>query len=151
MDWRIVFPATIAITLFCTATPDDSARAHPATLFSVPLAQNLSDPTLPTLPTLTPIALPHRPVEKTISRDARAAAYGQLPLAFERNMGQTDERVQFLSRGNGYTFFLTGDAAVLALHKSAPRTGARSAVAVRLEYVGANTNTVIRRRSRCRR
>ena len=46
-------------------------------------------------------------------------AYGQLPLSFEANQGQGDPRVSFLSRGRGYALFLTGDAAVLALQKSA--------------------------------
>lgn len=27
--------------------------------------------------------------------------YGKLPLSFERNMGQSDRQVKFLSRGNG--------------------------------------------------
>ncbi len=40
-----------------------------------------------------------------------------LPLYFEENRGQTDSRVKFLSRGRGYTLFLTGDEAVLALRK----------------------------------
>ena len=31
--------------------------------------------------------------------------YGKLPLSFEANRGQTDARVQFLSRGRGYTLF----------------------------------------------
>ncbi|MGH7814424.1 MAG: SBBP repeat-containing protein [Candidatus Binataceae bacterium] len=39
---------------------------------------------------------------------------------FERNDGQTDGRVKFLSRGSGYTLFLTAKAAVLALRKPAP-------------------------------
>src|SRR5438874_456910 len=43
------------------------------------------------------------------------AAYGKLPLSFEANQGQTDEAVQFLSRGSGYTLFLTAGEAVLAL------------------------------------
>jgi len=43
--------------------------------------------------------------------------YGKLPLSFEANQGQTDARVKFLSRGPGYTLFLTGDEAVLALRK----------------------------------
>ena len=38
-----------------------------------------------------------------------------MPLAFEKNQGQTDGRVQFLSRGAGYTFFLTPGDAVLTL------------------------------------
>ncbi len=35
------------------------------------------------------------------------SAYGKLPLSFEENQGQTDGRVKFLVRGNGYTVFLT--------------------------------------------
>jgi len=45
--------------------------------------------------------------------------YGKLPLSFEANRGQTDERVKFLSRTKGYTLFLTGDEAVLALRGKA--------------------------------
>jgi hypothetical protein len=45
-----------------------------------------------------------------------------MPLSFEANAGQTDERVKFLSHGAGYTLFLTGDEAVLALKKSEGRT-----------------------------
>src|SRR5687768_3188853 len=41
-----------------------------------------------------------------------------LPMAFEENRGQTDDRVRYLARGRGYTLFLTPDAAVLSL--SAP-------------------------------
>jgi hypothetical protein len=44
--------------------------------------------------------------------------YGKLPLAFEANQGQTDSRVKFLSRGSGYTLFLTGNDAVLALQRT---------------------------------
>src|SRR6266699_993914 len=46
--------------------------------------------------------------------------YGKLPLAFEANQGQSDPQVKFLSRGAGYSLFLTADAAVLALQPSAP-------------------------------
>ena len=50
---------------------------------------------------------------------ARAVeSYGKLPLSFEINQGQTDSRVKFLSRGSGYSLFLTGDEAVLSLRKS---------------------------------
>lgn len=42
-------------------------------------------------------------------------AYGKLPLAFEINEGQSDSQVKFLSRGNGYTLFLTPAEAVLSL------------------------------------
>ena len=38
-----------------------------------------------------------------------------LPMAFEPNVGQTDERVRFLARGKGYAVFLTQDGATLSL------------------------------------
>jgi len=48
--------------------------------------------------------------------------YGKLPLSFEANLGQTSSQVKFLSRGQGYTLFLTRHAeAVLALGKTAPK------------------------------
>ena len=47
-----------------------------------------------------------------------AASYGKLPLSFEANQGQADAQVRFLSRGNGYSLFLTDREAVLALRKS---------------------------------
>ncbi len=40
-------------------------------------------------------------------------AYGQLPLSFEANRGQTDREVKFISRGAGYALFLTSTEAVL--------------------------------------
>jgi hypothetical protein len=46
---------------------------------------------------------------------ASNASYGLLPLSFEPNQGQTDSRVRFLAHGQGYSLFLTGDGAVLAL------------------------------------
>jgi hypothetical protein len=48
---------------------------------------------------------------------AFAASYGKLPLSFEANQGQSDRQVKFLSRGSGYSLFLTDSAAVLALSK----------------------------------
>jgi hypothetical protein len=48
------------------------------------------------------------------------ADYGKVPLSFEANRGQTDPRVQFFSRGNGYGLFLTPGEAVLELQKGRP-------------------------------
>ena len=48
------------------------------------------------------------------------AAYGRLPLSFQENLGQTDSRVRFVSRGSGYELFLTQAEAVLALRHSQP-------------------------------
>jgi hypothetical protein len=46
--------------------------------------------------------------------------YGRIPLHFEANRGQTDQRVKFLTRGCGYTMFLTEDETVLVLSRSEP-------------------------------
>jgi hypothetical protein len=43
-------------------------------------------------------------------------------LSFEANRGQTDSQVKFLSRGRGYTVFLTSTEAVLALKKPEARS-----------------------------
>jgi hypothetical protein len=53
-----------------------------------------------------------------LARPRLAESYGKLPLSFEANQGQTNARVRFLSRGRGYTLFLTGDEAVLSLRKA---------------------------------
>ena len=46
-----------------------------------------------------------------------AERFGELPLSFEINKGQTDEAVKFVSHGPGYDLFLTANEAVLTLRK----------------------------------
>src|SRR5262245_32298795 len=58
--------------------------------------------------------IPHTPDQK-----APPEAFGRLPLSFELNQGQTDARVKFLARGQGYGIFLTGNGAVFSLNGSA--------------------------------
>ena len=41
--------------------------------------------------------------------------YGRQPLGFESNRGQTSGPVDFVSRGDGYTLFLTPSEAVISL------------------------------------
>src|SRR2546426_9326159 len=78
-------------------------------------------------PTTRTIAGPKltKPAGSAEAAQARLAeSYGKIPLSFEANRGQTDPRVKFLSRGSGYTLFLTGDEAVLSLRSQKP--GVRS-------------------------
>lgn len=42
-------------------------------------------------------------------------AYGQRPMYFERNEGQSDKAVKYLARGHGYQIFLTNEKAILKL------------------------------------
>ena len=69
-----------------------------------------------------------------------ADAYGRLPLAFERNVGQTDPRVDFVSRGAGYTLFVAGRETVLALTKRTSvkaRSIATKTAALRMRFAGS--------------
>ena len=63
-----------------------------------------------------------KPVEHRLTAVPKASRkpdirgkYGDLPLSFEANKGQTDPSVQFISHGSGYTLFLRQTDAVLAL------------------------------------
>jgi IPT/TIG domain/Beta-propeller repeat len=49
---------------------------------------------------------------------AASTPYGNLPLTFEKNEGQFDSSVRFLSRGSGYAVFLTQDELVLRLSRA---------------------------------
>jgi hypothetical protein len=85
--------------------------------------------------------------------------YGQLPLAFEANQGQSDSQVNYLSRGAGYTLFLTSNEAVLALHNASRREAAlpgakvpmsrveasrpRKSAVLRMKLVGSNAKTQV--------
>jgi uncharacterized repeat protein (TIGR03803 family) len=84
-----------------------------------------------------------------VAKPHAVKAYGHLPLSFEANQGQTDQRVKFLSHGTGYSLFLTGDEAVLALKKpggsvardrqlKAAVPSAEPPAVVRMRLVGAN-------------
>lgn len=102
---------------------------------------------------------PSRPAESHAAAQSRNAAltreYGKLPLSFEANQGQVNSQVRFLSRGEGYSLFLTDREAVLSLRKrgaseSAPNgnstSGERQNVnpeltktdVVRMQLVGAS-------------
>ena len=81
----------------------------------------------------------------------RPGPYGQLPLSFEANQGQTDAQVQFLAHGQGYTLFLTAREAVFNFRPPAapgpqpkgiaPRIGAgpdTDRTVVRMQLLGGN-------------
>ncbi|MDH5585326.1 MAG: hypothetical protein OEZ05_01715 [Nitrospirota bacterium] len=52
--------------------------------------------------------------QKGIPPSPRIKNLARLPLSFEANKGQVDERVKYLARGKGYTLFLTETEAVLS-------------------------------------
>jgi hypothetical protein len=69
------------------------------------------------------------------AKPAKAALLG-VPLNFEANQGQADSQVKFLSRGDGYSLFLTSHDAVFTLR---PPAGAKALPSIfRRELRGAN-------------
>jgi uncharacterized repeat protein (TIGR01451 family) len=72
----------------------------------------------------------------------RSVSPVSIPMFFEANQGQTDPRVKFLSRGHGYSLFLTANEALLNLHvetrpSASPSAWARNVIRMRLD--GANS------------
>ncbi|HEX7957350.1 MAG TPA: SBBP repeat-containing protein, partial [Pyrinomonadaceae bacterium] len=79
-----------------------------------------------------------RAAAPTFEEAARARqAFGELPLQFEANRGQTDSSVKFLARGDGYNLFLTPNEAVLDLRRR-DAAGAGERAVLRVKLVGAN-------------
>jgi len=76
------------------------------------------------------------PLAASPTKGSPAARYAHLPMSFEPNRGQTADEVRFLSRGAGYTLFLTPSAAVLALRSERAPEPSRTAV-VRMRLSGA--------------
>ena len=65
----------------------------------------------------------------SVSRAGKATpklveSIGRLPLRFEVNQGQIDQRAQFISRGPGYTLFLDDNGVVLTLMRPSQEAGA---------------------------
>ena len=77
------------------------------------------------------------PALERASRMKAAETYGRLPLTFEANRGQTDSRVKYMSRGQGYTLFLTNSEAVLSMANSDRQS------VVRMRLVGSNPSSAI--------
>src|SRR2546425_11862393 len=89
--------------------------------FIVPARNRLSAFRSPNAPTAT------QPAHRQTSTEG----YGRVPLSFEANQGQADPRAKFISRGSGYTLFLTSDEAVLALRSQKPGAALSEAKGVR--------------------
>src|SRR5580700_4321973 len=64
--------------------------------------------------------------------------YGNLPLAFEVNQGQTRSDIKFLARRRGYALFLTATDAVLKLN-----SGKQEPSLLRLKLADANAKLSI--------
>ncbi len=93
------------------------------------------------------------PATTNATRKGRVpSSYTGLPLTFEQNKGQTQFPVKFLSRGRGYTAFLTADGMVLSLRPvpgaarptvPAAKPGHPSNATLQFKLVGSAANPII--------
>jgi hypothetical protein len=119
--------------------------AHPAFMRAAvaPLTATVTNPT------------PATSIDKAHESKVRED-YGKLPLTFEANQGQTDSRVDFITRTGGATVFLTPTAAVFSILQPASGNASQhdealghdgpeleepaGGVALHMEIVGADPN-----------
>lgn len=91
-----------------------------------------------------------------VPRTVQSADYGKMPVLFEQNKGQTDSQVKFVSRGPGYTLYLTDKGAEFSLKSESAESkdseivtkDRRAAIDVqtdtlKMQFVNANSNPVI--------
>jgi hypothetical protein len=109
------------------------------------------------MPTIVQLAPTERAGPTSVLRETDRARlvknYGKLPLSFEANQGQTNPEVKYLSRGRGYTLFLTSLEAVFVLaspgegppasagygpHQKAREPQKNESTVVRMKLAGAN-------------
>ena len=102
-----------------------------------PLNNLTNNPAQPALENAVLNSLPAQTDSET--KRQIAENYGRLPINFEPNAGQSDEKVKFLARGQGYSLFLTETEAVLALRKDKRNEH----VVVRMQVEGANAEPKI--------
>ena len=75
---------------------------------------------------------------KDSKQELISEAYGKLPLSFEVNEGQANSNIKFLSRGKGYSLFLTSAEAMLILSKA---SGSKRKSTIKTQYYGAQEQT----------
>jgi hypothetical protein len=129
------------------------------TLFAASVAGILARPMTGTPSPLSGVVIAHPAGNAAVARTQTAAlakVYGDLPLRFEANLGQTDSRVKFVSRGADSALFLTatdavltldepsehGDVAQNSLHAMQPVN--RNRTALRMSLEGADTSAEVR-------
>jgi hypothetical protein len=140
---RIYLSVVVVLSLLLLASTDQSRPSQSGTVSSTKSREDGQRAKLQgSVETAfgTPLAQPDVATQRRV-----LDSYGQIPLSFEANQGQTEKQVRFLTRGSGYTLFLTDDAAVLTLQGAARQSalvGGNQSIEdpafLRMNLVGAN-------------
>lgn len=100
-----------------------------------------------TIPVDSNVATNNSPAQNQLSAATKAKvlqAYAKLPLNFEANQGQTNKQVKFLTRGNGYSVFLTPTEAVLSLSQTSRQLSIAKLQPAGKQPISQNRNSVLR-------
>ena len=62
----------------------------------------------------------------------------EVPISFEPNRGQAEEKVKFMARGPGYTLAVTDQGLVLSFEQPESRAGSEGFHSIGLKFAGAN-------------
>ena len=76
-------------------------------------------------------------------RHAIQEEYGKLPINFEPNVGQTDDRVRFFARGHGYSLFLSDKEATVSLQRYDKSGKVETRSAIRMKLDGASDHAEV--------
>lgn len=79
----------------------------------------------------------------TAKNPRRRLSYGRLPLSFEANQGQADERVKFLARGPRHTLYLSPSEAFLALRRAQTEKAGTEIEGIGIQLLGADSKSQI--------
>jgi beta-propeller repeat-containing protein len=129
---RRVFTSTLI--LFCLL----NAQTFTSSFLHQPVSPHRSDSTQRVKKSEAVKLLSSQTTSDQNSNARVSEAYGSLPLRFEANAGQTDTRVKFLSRGSGYSLFLTSTEAVLKLRNKKATSATDQQAVVRMKLAGAS-------------
>jgi hypothetical protein len=88
-------------------------------------------------------ALVSEPTAPQMSEKEALDAYGNLPLSFVPNEGQTDKEVRYYAQGAGYDFFFTPKGAMLSFAEGKGRGHALA-----LDFLGTNPDATLTARQR---
>jgi hypothetical protein len=128
---RHASPRVLKITFVLTAILSQTLFAQQA----APVKEPAKAPALTISSKVLSSSVAHSK-DDTAAQKKAELQYLHLPLSFEKNEGQADSRVKFLSRGAGYGLFLTNREAVLSF-------GGQKASSIKLRFLGADAKSAI--------
>jgi hypothetical protein len=101
----------------------------------------LAAPSTPTLTNATAQITPPPAADVRVDENAKSGyenARLDLPMSYEENRGQFDTRVEFVGRGNGLTFVVSGAETTIEVNGALDENGAPTVSAVRMRLENAS-------------